>query len=137
MGQELKFKPIQKSKINTWREDVIKFVWVKNDCFSAICLLIDVMYKTDYYDQQLKYDRSPRSAIKYFKNQDILKALKQIGFKEKDYKYAQTGDIYYSVVNNKECTAINLIDNVLMTDNKNFYVCKKNEQVSNCMVLGI
>jgi hypothetical protein len=73
MGQELKFKPIQKSKINTWREDVInfansmvnkKFVWVKNDCFSAICLLIDVMYKTDYYDQQLKYDRSPRSAIK-------------------------------------------------------------------------
>jgi hypothetical protein len=148
MGQKrLEFTKLEKQKVNYWREKLIdfvntilnqKFIWNERDCFSAICSSVDVMFDTNYYEQQLKYKRSKISALKYYKNLDVYNALKQIGFKEKHFRYAQTGDVFYSVVNGKECTAINLIDNVLMANEKDgFYVCKVNDQINKCKVLGI
>jgi|TARA_B100000085_G_C18405821_1_gene456541 hypothetical protein len=131
----MRFEKCNNNKVTNWSTKVFDFcneinlkpfLWNERDCFSIICSVVDVMYNTNYYEEQLKYKRTPRSAIKFYKDKQVYNSLLEIGFKKEKDK-SQVGDVYYKIdENGKECTAINLYSHVLMANEKDgFYTVRK------------
>jgi len=144
----LKFSPIKGEKTKHWTSEVINFcdamngksfIWNERDCFSLICSVVDVMFKTDYYNEQLKHKRGARSSIKFFHQDEVLKSLEEIGYKESKKNSAQAGDVYYEKdKNGRENTAINLYDCVMMANEKDgIFIVKKNFLSKNVKVMTI
>ena len=60
----MRFEKCNNNKVTNWSTKVFDFcneinlkpfLWNERDCFSIICSVVDVMYNTNYYEEQLKY----------------------------------------------------------------------------------